>query len=116
MGLIFEIEGRTPLNIVPILSCVKAYSKNRHFRVFIMIKIGQTHVFLKDYIHIHQMGSHFVGGYRLDFRRLSKNQKRPFCKLLELGSARLLWKKQNKKLPNLSVFDNFFFFFFTEIC
>ena len=37
--------GCTPLNTVPILFCVKAYSKNRHFRVFIMIKIGQTHVF-----------------------------------------------------------------------
>ena len=31
-----------------------------------MIKIGQTHVFLKDYI-INQMGSHFVGGYQLNF-------------------------------------------------
>ena len=39
------------------------------------------------------------------FRRLSKNQKRPFCKLLALGSAKLLQKKQNKKIPNLSVFD-----------
>ena len=53
-----------PLNAVPILSCVKAYSKNHHFRVFVMIKIGQTHVFLKDYVHIHQIGSLFVGGYR----------------------------------------------------
>ena len=60
-------SGRTPLNTVPILSCVKAYSKNRHFKVFIMIKIGQTHVFLKDYVHIHQMRSYFVGGYKLDF-------------------------------------------------
>ena len=32
-----------------------------------MIKIGQTHVFLKDYVHNHQMESHFVGGYRLNF-------------------------------------------------
>ena len=32
-----------------------------------MIKIGQTHVFLKDHVHIHQIGSHFVGGYQLDF-------------------------------------------------
>ena len=31
-------EGCTPLNTVPILSCVKAYSKNRHLRVFIMIR------------------------------------------------------------------------------
>ena len=23
--------------------------------------------FLKDYVHNHQMGSHFVGRYRLDF-------------------------------------------------
>ena len=60
-------EGRTPLNTVPILSCVRACSKNHHFRVFIMIKISQTHVFLKDYVHIHQMGSHFVGGYWLNF-------------------------------------------------
>ena len=63
----YNPEGCTPLNTVPILSCVKAYSKNHHFRVFIMIKIGQTHVFLKDYVHIHQTGSHFVDGYRLDF-------------------------------------------------
>ena len=63
----YGVSGCTPLNTVPILSCVKAFSKNRHFRVFIMIKIGQRHVFLKDYVHIHQIGSHFVGGYRLDF-------------------------------------------------
>ena len=37
-----EPLGCTPLNAVPILFCVKAYSKNSHFRVFIMIKIGQT--------------------------------------------------------------------------
>ena len=59
--------GCTPLNTVPILSCVKAYSKNRHFRLLIMINIGLTHVFLKDYVHIHQIGSHLDGGYRLDF-------------------------------------------------
>ena len=32
-----------------------------------MIKISQTQVFLKDYGHTHQMASHFVGGYRLNF-------------------------------------------------
>ena len=32
-----------------------------------MIKIGQTHVLQKDYVHTHQIGSHFVGGYQLDF-------------------------------------------------
>ena len=32
-----------------------------------MIKIGQTHVFLKDYVNINQIGNHFVGDYRLDF-------------------------------------------------
>ena len=68
--------GRTPLNTIPILNCVKAYSKNRHFIVFIIIKIGQTHhVFLKDYVHIHQMGSHFVGGYRLDFSPTEQESK-----------------------------------------
>ena len=54
---------------------VKAYSKNCHFRVFIMIKISQTHVFLKDYVHIHQMGSHFVGGYRLNFSLTEQETK-----------------------------------------
>ena len=82
--------GCTPLNTVPILSCVKAYSKNRHFRVFIMIKIGQTHVFLKDYGHIHQIGSHFVGGYGLDFSPIGQETRCSFCKLLALVSPRLL--------------------------
>ena len=82
--------GCTPLNTVPILFCVKAYSKNRHFRVFIMIKIGQTHAFLKDYVHIHQIGSHFMGGYRLDFSATGQEPRRSFCKLLVLGSPRLL--------------------------
>ena len=82
--------GCTPLNTVPILSRVKAYSKNRHFRVFIMIKIGQTHVFQKDYVHIHQKGSHFVGGYLLDFSATGQEPRRSFCKPLALGSPRLL--------------------------
>ena len=42
-----------------------------------MIKIGQTHVFLKDYVHIHQMGSHFVCGYRLDFSPTEQESKTP---------------------------------------
>ena len=40
-----------------------------------MIKIGQTHVYLKDYVHIHQMGSHFVGDYRLDFSPAEQESK-----------------------------------------
>ena len=55
-----------------------------------MIKIGQTYVFLKDYVHIHQIGSHFVGGYRLDFLATGQEPRRPFCKLLVLSSPRLL--------------------------
>ena len=82
--------GCTPLNTVPILFCVKAYSENHHFRVFIMIKIGQTHVFLKDDVHIHQIGSHFVGGYWLNFSATGQEPRRSFCKLLALGSPRLL--------------------------
>ena len=86
----WTFAGCTPLNTVPILFCVKAYSKNRHYRVFIMIKIGQTHVLLKDYVHIHQIGSHFVGGYRLDFLATGQEPRRSFCKLLVLGNPRLL--------------------------
>ena len=52
---------------VPILSCVKAQSKIRNFKVFIGISISLTRVFLKDYSQMYQMGSNFVGGDRLDF-------------------------------------------------
>ena len=55
-----------------------------------MIKIRQTHVFLKNYVHIHQIGSHFVGGYGLDFSATGQEPRRSFCKLLVLGSPRLL--------------------------
>ena len=55
-----------------------------------MIKIDQTHVFLKDYVHIHHIGSHFVGGYLLDFLPTGQEPRRSFCKLLALGSPRLL--------------------------
>ena len=87
---LYVCVGCTPLNTVPILSCVKANSKNCHFRVFIMIKIGQTLFFLKDCVHIHQIGSHFVGGYRLDFSPGGQETRRSFFKLLALGSPRLL--------------------------
>ena len=40
-----------------------------------MIKIGRTRVFLKDFVHIHQMGSHFVSGYRLDFSPTEEETK-----------------------------------------
>ena len=76
-----------------------------------MIKIGQTHVFLKDYVHIHQIGSHFVGGYQLDFSPTGQETRRSLCKILALGSPRLLQKKQNKKLPNRSVLDKNAFFY-----
>ena len=47
--------------------CFKTYMENCHFRVFLMISINQSLVFPKDYVHSHQMRSHFRGGYRLDF-------------------------------------------------
>ena len=50
-----------------------------------MIKIGQTHVFLKDYVHTHQIGSHFEGGYRLDFS-LTEAESKTF--ILQAFSAR----------------------------
>ena len=55
-----------------------------------MINIGQTHVFLKDYVDIHEIGSHFMGGYRLNFSPTGQETRRSFCKLLALGSPRLL--------------------------
>ena len=63
--------GCTPLKTVPILFCVKAWSKNCHSRVLIMISISQKYAFQKDYIHTHQMGSHFLGADLdlLDFLR-----------------------------------------------
>ena len=50
-----------------------------------MNKIGQTHVFLKDYVHIHQMGSQFVGRYRLDF---SPTEQEPQTSILQTFSTR----------------------------
>ena len=38
-----------------------------------MIKIGQTHVFLKDYVHIHQMEAILWVVTGLIFRRLDRN-------------------------------------------
>ena len=102
--------GRTPLNTVPILSCVKAYSKNCHFRVFIMIKIGQTHVFLKDYVHIHQMGSHFVGGYQLDFSPAEQETKASILHSVVVDCCR-----RNKiKSSQISQFLIKVFFFFLQ--
>ena len=40
-----------------------------------MIEIGQTRFFLKDYVHIHQIGRHFVGDYRLDFSATEQETK-----------------------------------------
>ena len=53
-----------------------------------MIRINQAHVFLKDYVRIHQMGSHFVGGYRLDFSPTGQETKTSIL-LLALGGPRL---------------------------
>ena len=56
-----------------------------------MIKIGQTHVFLKDYVYIHQMGSHFVGGYWLDFSQTKQESKMSILQAFSTRySARLL--------------------------
>ena len=51
-----------------------------------MIKIGQTHVFLKDYVHIH----HFVGGYRLNFSPTEQKTKTYIFQAFALSSPRLL--------------------------
>ena len=40
-----------------------------------MIRISQAYVFLKDYVQIHQMESHFVGGYRPDFSSTGQETK-----------------------------------------
>ena len=50
-----------------------------------MIKIGQTHVFLKDYVCIHQMGSHFVGGYLLDFSPIEQETKTSILQAFSTG-------------------------------
>ena len=55
--------------------CESVLKKPRYFRVFRMIKIDQTHAFLNNYVYIHQIGSHFVGGYRLDFSPTEQESK-----------------------------------------
>ena len=53
-----------------------------------MIKIGQTHVILKDYVHIHQMGSHFVRGYRLDVSPTEHAEQEYKTSILQAFSTR----------------------------
>ena len=52
---------------IAILFCVKVYMENNNVRIFIMIRISQTFLSLKDYVHSHQIWSHFVGGHQLEF-------------------------------------------------
>ena len=65
-----------PPKAVAIFFYVKACMENLNFRVFIkMIRINQTHIFLKEYVPIHQIGRHFVGGYWLDFSPTEQETK-----------------------------------------
>ena len=81
-----------------------------------MIRISQAHVFLEDYVHIHQMGSHFVGGYLLNFS--PTGQEIPKISILQAIGPRWSYiacrRNKIKKVPNLSVLDKNAFF--TEIC
>ena len=71
-----------------------------------MIKIGQTRVFLKDYVHIHQMGSHFVGGYWLDFSPSEQESNTSILQAFLPSAVLHCWRRNKiKKLPNLSVLD-----------
>ena len=54
-----------------------------------MIRISQTHIFLKEYVPIHKIGSHFVGGYRLDFSPTEQETKTSILSALALDSPRL---------------------------
>ena len=61
-----------------------------------MIKIDQTHVFLKDYVHIHQMGSHFVGGYQLDYSPTEQETKTSILQAFSTVSVVLDCCRRNK--------------------
>ena len=52
------------------------------------------------------MGSHFVGGYRLDFSPTEQETKTSIMQAFSPRyGPRLLQKKQNKNLLNLSIID-----------
>ena len=78
--------GCMPPKPVPILSCVKAWAKNHHFTVFIMIRISQTHFFWKNmFTSIRWEALLWVVTGSI-FHQLSKTLFRSsFCKLLALG-------------------------------
>ena len=92
------------------------YSKNRRFRVFIIIKNGQTHVFLKDYVHIYQMGSHFVGSYQLDFLPTGQETKTSILQAFSPFFTKICWEKHQictlttKNKYAMAIFVFFFFF------
>ena len=55
--------------------------------------------FLKDYMHMHQMGSHFVGGDRLDFSPIE--QEVYSASLQAFGSrwSKIAWEETKLKAP-----------------
>ena len=61
-----RFKGYTPPKLVPIFFFVKAYMKNHHFTVFIMIRISQTHVFSERIGSYPSDGKPFCVGYRLN--------------------------------------------------
>ena len=72
---LFRPTGCMSPKTVPIPFCVKGYTETRHFRVLIIIRVSQTHVFLKENVHINQMGSHFVGGDPLHYSPTEQETK-----------------------------------------
>ena len=52
-----------------------------------MITIGQTCVFLKEYVNIHQIGNHFVDGYQLNFSPTEQETKPLFFSFFFLQPA-----------------------------
>ena len=64
---VIVIDGCTPLKKSLYFPVLKAQAKYRPFQSVYNDQHKSNIVFLKDYIHMHQMGSRFVGSYRLDF-------------------------------------------------
>ena len=89
-------EARTPLKPLAILFCVKVYMRNRHFRVFLMIRINRPD--MKPFCRESQ-ATFFA-------RRLSRKWRLPFCKLLVLDSHRMPVEETRYKGPNPPILEN----------
>ena len=78
-------------------------AKNYYFSMFIIMSISLPHALLKDYIHMHQMGSHFVDGWWLNFSVTEQETKNSILQSFGSHWSAIACRRNKVKVPNLNV-------------